>query len=190
MGAPRYFEQVEGDSEKFWEVQIQNGSRVIVRFGRIGSAGQTREKAFESDDDASAEVQRLVAEKTQRGYVERALAVAPAPAPRRSAMAGATAPVTLPVDVKVRAAALRMPSGPRDLADGESIVVPGSGGASYVLKNVGGVYSCSCSAWRDQKAGAERRTCKHLRALRGDDAEAARIGGETVPVDVRAPRKP
>jgi DNA ligase len=64
-----------------------------------------------------------------------------------------------------------------DLADGESIEMKGSGAKPYVLKNVGGVYSCSCPAWRNQSAGIERRTCKHLRKLRGDAAEEARIGG-------------
>jgi DNA ligase-1 len=44
------------------------------------------------------------------------------------------------------------------------------------LKNVGGVYSCTCPAWRNQSVAIERRTCKHLRKLRGDAAEAARIG--------------
>src|SRR5262249_25467900 len=47
----------------------------------------------------------------------------------------------------------------------------------YVLRNVGGLYSCTCPAWRNQSIGIERRTCKHLRKLRGDAAEEARIGG-------------
>ncbi|HKA06510.1 MAG TPA: DNA ligase [Gemmataceae bacterium] len=64
-----------------------------------------------------------------------------------------------------------------DLADGESIEMKGSGAKPYVLKNVGGVYSCSCPAWRNQSIGIEQRTCKHLRKLRGDGAEEARIGG-------------
>ncbi len=63
-----------------------------------------------------------------------------------------------------------------DLRDGESVEVQGSGSKPYVLKNVGGVYSCSCPAWRNQSAGIERRTCKHLRKLRGDAAEEARLG--------------
>src|SRR5881628_325419 len=63
-----------------------------------------------------------------------------------------------------------------DLQDGESVEMPGSGNRPYVLKNVGGVYSCSCPAWRNQSIGIERRTCKHLRKLRGDAAEEARIG--------------
>ena len=64
-----------------------------------------------------------------------------------------------------------------DLADGESIEMQGSGAKPYVLKNTGGVYSCTCPAWRNQSIAIERRTCKHLRKLRGDAAEEARIGG-------------
>lgn len=65
-----------------------------------------------------------------------------------------------------------------DLADGESTEMKGSGAKPYVLKNVGGVYSCSCPAWRNQSNAIERRTCKHLRKLRGDEAEKERVGGE------------
>ncbi len=64
-----------------------------------------------------------------------------------------------------------------DLADGASVEMQGSGSKPYVLKNVGGVYSCSCPAWRNQSVTIERRTCKHLRKLRGDAAEEARVGG-------------
>jgi DNA ligase 1 len=64
-----------------------------------------------------------------------------------------------------------------DLADGDSVEMQGSGSKPYVLKNIGGVYSCSCPAWRNQSAGIERRTCKHLRKLRGEAAEESRIGG-------------
>src|SRR5437588_6107156 len=64
-----------------------------------------------------------------------------------------------------------------DLNDGESSEMKGSGAKPYVLKNIGGVYSCSCPAWRNQSVAIERRTCKHLRKLRGDAAEKERIGG-------------
>jgi DNA ligase-1 len=65
-----------------------------------------------------------------------------------------------------------------DLGDGESVEVKGSGARPYVLRNVGGVYSCSCPAWRNQSVPIERRTCKHLRRLCGDEAERARVGEE------------
>ena len=79
-----------------------------------------------------------------------------------------------------------------DLEDGDSVEVQGSSATPYVLKNTGGVYSCTCPAWRNQGAAIDRRTCKHLRKLRGDAAEAERIGGEGVtpakePGDATAP---
>lgn len=63
-----------------------------------------------------------------------------------------------------------------DLTDGESIEVQGSAKKPYVIQNVGGVYSCSCPAWRNQSLGIESRTCKHIRKLRGDEAEKERVG--------------
>ena len=68
-----------------------------------------------------------------------------------------------------------------DLADGESVEMKGSGAKPYILKNVGGVYSCTCPAWRNQSVAIERRTCKHLRRLRGDAAEEARVGSDLSP---------
>ena len=73
-----------------------------------------------------------------------------------------------------------------DLEDGETAEVQGSGSASYVLKNVGGVYSCSCPAWLHQSLSIESRSCKHLRAFRGDEQERARVGDAAV----RRPRRP
>lgn len=63
-----------------------------------------------------------------------------------------------------------------DLADGESIEVQGSGSSVYTIKNTGGVYACTCPAWRNQSVGIESRTCKHIRKLRGDEAETLRCG--------------
>ena len=76
-----------------------------------------------------------------------------------------------------------------DLRDGESVEMKGSGSRPYVLKNVGGVYSCSCPAWRNQSLGIERRTCKHLRRLRSDEAETARVGSD-LPARPAKPMRP
>ncbi|MCI0377189.1 MAG: DNA ligase [Gemmataceae bacterium] len=75
-----------------------------------------------------------------------------------------------------------------DLNDGETTEMQGSGSKPYVLKNTGGVYSCTCPAWRNQSIAIERRTCKHLRKLRGDAAEEARTGG-ALPERVKAKNK-
>lgn len=63
-----------------------------------------------------------------------------------------------------------------DIAEGESTTMQGSGRDPYVLKNVGGVYSCSCPAWRNAGGPIDSRSCKHLRKLRGDAAENHRVG--------------
>ncbi|MBX9622927.1 MAG: hypothetical protein K2X82_03850 [Gemmataceae bacterium] len=78
----------------------------------------------------------------------------------------------------------------RDLRDGESVDVTGSTGATYTIKNVGGVYACSCPAWRTQSLPVDQRTCKHLRKLRGDAAEDARIGGPPAPKPAKASAPP
>ncbi len=68
-----------------------------------------------------------------------------------------------------------------ELADGESAEVKGSAAKPYILRNVGGIYSCSCPSWRNQSEPIERRTCKHLGAFRGEKEEAIRIGTDPAP---------
>ncbi len=63
-----------------------------------------------------------------------------------------------------------------DLLDGQTAEVWGSGSKPYQLKNVGGVYSCSCPAWRNQSLPIDQRTCKHLHRYRGEAVEMARLG--------------
>lgn len=69
-----------------------------------------------------------------------------------------------------------------ELKDGESTEIQGSGVKPYIVKNLGGIFSCSCMAWRNQSVPIDRRTCKHLRKLRGDAAEETRIGNPLAPV--------
>jgi DNA ligase-1 len=65
------------------------------------------------------------------------------------------------------------------LKDGESVEVQGSASRPYVLKNVGGVLSCSCPAWRFQSLPIERRTCRHLRVYHGGDSARPPVRGAT-----------
>ena len=67
--SPRRFEFVQGTSNKFWEVRVQ-GSDVYVAYGRIGSTGQTSFKSLESAQAATSHAEKLVREKTGKGYVE------------------------------------------------------------------------------------------------------------------------
>jgi predicted DNA-binding WGR domain protein len=64
-----YLECVEGGSKRFWEIII-DGSRHTVRFGRIGSDGQSRTKSFADYTAARSDAERLIREKLAKGYVE------------------------------------------------------------------------------------------------------------------------
>ena len=66
---PRRFEFRGGTSCKFWELSV-TGIDVTVRFGRIGSQGQTNVKSFSNTDDATQHAERLVRAKLAKGYVE------------------------------------------------------------------------------------------------------------------------
>ena len=62
-----------------------------------------------------------------------------------------------------------------DLENGQVFEMQGSGKNPYKIKNIGGVYSCSCPAWLNQNLPSNARTCKHIRKLRGDEAEELRL---------------
>ena len=67
----RRFEFVEGTSSKFWEVTT-DGREVTVRYGRIGSNGQTQTKSFTSDAAANTYALRQISAKLAKGYRELA----------------------------------------------------------------------------------------------------------------------
>ena len=62
-------EFVAGNSRKFWEVEVA-GKDMTTRWGRIGSAGQSKTKTFADASAARAAADKLIAEKTGDGYVE------------------------------------------------------------------------------------------------------------------------
>jgi uncharacterized protein (TIGR02996 family) len=67
----REFQLVEGKSRKFWAIEVL-GSRYKVRFGRIGTAGQTQIKEFANEANAHSACEKLIAEKIAKGYTEMA----------------------------------------------------------------------------------------------------------------------
>jgi predicted DNA-binding WGR domain protein len=66
----RYFELVDGGTSKFWEATL-SGNSLTVRFGRIGSNGQSQARTFTDNATAQREVNKLIAEKVKKGYVEK-----------------------------------------------------------------------------------------------------------------------
>ena len=65
----RRFEFRDGSSSKFWEIAV-SGREHTVRFGRIGGDGQSQTKTFATDAEAQRDANRLIAEKTRKGYRE------------------------------------------------------------------------------------------------------------------------
>jgi predicted DNA-binding WGR domain protein len=91
----RRFEFVEGTSAKFWTAGVEGNNFVIV-FGRLGTAGQRKEKAFPTEDAAKRELEKKIAEKIREGYQEvSADGAAAAPAGPKGA-AAASAKMELP----------------------------------------------------------------------------------------------
>lgn len=58
----------EGGSNKFWEAAIDI-NKLVVRFGKIGTKGQTQVKTFKDYETANKELDKLVKEKMGKGYV-------------------------------------------------------------------------------------------------------------------------
>lgn len=69
VGEKRRFEFEEGNSSKFWEIQLGQKS-LTTWWGKIGTAGQTKTLSFASDSEAEKQYEKLVAEKTKKGYEE------------------------------------------------------------------------------------------------------------------------
>lgn len=58
-----------GDSNKFWMIaQLEN--TYTVTFGKVGSEGRVNTKAFSDAAECTKEIEKLIREKTSKGYHE------------------------------------------------------------------------------------------------------------------------
>jgi uncharacterized protein (TIGR02996 family) len=65
----RTFEFSDASSYKFWNIE-RAGVALTITYGRIGAAGQTQLKSLPDEAKAAKEYDKLVAEKTGKGYRE------------------------------------------------------------------------------------------------------------------------
>lgn len=65
----RRFEFQEGSSSKFWEIEIES-NKLTTRWGKIGTAGQTKTLELASEQEAKSQSDKLVKEKCKKGYIE------------------------------------------------------------------------------------------------------------------------
>ena len=68
-GVARLFEFRDGRSDKFWEITL-SGSTHTVRYGRVGTEGQSATKEFPSAEKAQASHDKLINQKIKKGYNE------------------------------------------------------------------------------------------------------------------------
>ena len=66
---PVYLELSDGQSYKFYEVTV-NGTAVTIRYGRIGTAGQSSNSTYTTPEKAQAEAIKKINEKLRKGYVQ------------------------------------------------------------------------------------------------------------------------
>ena len=75
----REFKLVDGSSDKFWAIEVEGASHT-VHYGRTGTAGQRKTKEFASESAAATAAEKLIGQKTRKGYHEVAGGAAPPPA--------------------------------------------------------------------------------------------------------------
>ena len=63
---PRY-EFSEGSSNKFWEINL-SGKSFTTTYGKIGTSGQTTIKSWKDNAEAKTQYEKLIAEKSKKGY--------------------------------------------------------------------------------------------------------------------------
>jgi len=64
---PARYEFKSGTSNKFWQIELA-GASFTVTFGKIGTAGTSQVKKWKDAATAKKEHDKLVAEKTKKGY--------------------------------------------------------------------------------------------------------------------------
>jgi predicted DNA-binding WGR domain protein len=62
---------MDAKSSKFWNIEL-SGNSYTVKYGRIGTDGQSLAKSFASEELARKDMEKLIKEKLSKGYVDAA----------------------------------------------------------------------------------------------------------------------
>lgn len=65
----RAFIYKDEKSDKFWTIHVEETVLTVI-FGKTGTAGRTNVKEFSNNEDAQNEAEKLIKEKTRKGYIE------------------------------------------------------------------------------------------------------------------------
>jgi predicted DNA-binding WGR domain protein len=69
MNMERKFIYADDKSNKFWTIESE-GSSYTVKYGKVGTAGKTQTEVFTDEDACKKAVEKLIAAKIKKGYVE------------------------------------------------------------------------------------------------------------------------
>jgi predicted DNA-binding WGR domain protein len=67
--AKKYFEYIDAKSSKFWEITTSS-KKLTICYGKIGTDGLTTLKEFATPAEAKERAEKLILEKTKKGYAE------------------------------------------------------------------------------------------------------------------------
>ncbi|NBP68067.1 MAG: WGR domain-containing protein [Cytophagia bacterium] len=64
-----YLTYKDEKSDKFWQIEV-NGSSFTVTYGKIGKAGTSQTKVFDSDEKCLKEAEKILNDKLKKGYAK------------------------------------------------------------------------------------------------------------------------
>jgi predicted DNA-binding WGR domain protein len=65
----KHLKFIDGNSDKFWQIET-SGLKFTVTYGKNGTSGVSQTKTFASDEECLKAAEKLLAEKTKKGYSE------------------------------------------------------------------------------------------------------------------------
>src|SRR5690606_32168184 len=65
----KHLKYIDGNSDKFWEIETSGASHTVT-YGRNGTDGQSKTKSFDSEEACLKDAEKLINEKTKKGYSE------------------------------------------------------------------------------------------------------------------------
>lgn len=78
-----YLEFEDEKSSKYWEISSAEKS-FTVRYGKIGTNGQTQTKEFSTVEEAEKAAEKILKEKLNKGYIEKESTNTEQPGPARN----------------------------------------------------------------------------------------------------------
>lgn len=90
----KHLKYIDGTSDKFWEIEVADATYTVV-YGRNGTAGTSQTKSFSSNEECLKAAEKLLNEKTKKGYSEDGEVVLRNPATKSAKSSGTNIEVLL-----------------------------------------------------------------------------------------------